>query len=344
MKKSLVLGLHFGFWMCHVLITLAFIGLYTRGGQGSVSFQDGLIRGIPFAILPSIVSYYGFYFLVFPRVRARRILLAVLYALGISVGSALMGTALTGLFLGLESVTEAEESAAVGIAFVSAVAFVVGMVALVSRGFLAWFEEVKLKEELKQKNHEMEMALIKSQLDPHFLFNTLNNIDILILKDAAEASKYLNKLSDIMRFLLFETRTEEILLAAEIEYIEKYIALQRIRTANANYINFRVTGHPAGQTIAPMIFLPFIENAFKHTSNKKLDKAIDIHILIEKGGVQLTCKNKFNPKRKLTQKYNGLGNELIKRRLHLMYPDRHRLEVKSEQEQYSVCLSIQQQA
>jgi len=182
--------------------------------------------------------------------------------------------------------------------------------------------------------------LVKSQLDPHFLFNTLNNIDVLILKDATEASNYLNKLSDIMRFMLFETKTDKIFLSKEIEYIEKYIALQKIRTANSNYINFEVKGVSNSQTIAPMVFLPFIENAFKHTIDKKMDNAINIRIIIQKDSIQFECKNKFNPNRKLKQENNGLGNTLIEKRLNLLYSEKHILEVEKGKGQYSVRLTI----
>ncbi|HTF28415.1 MAG TPA: histidine kinase, partial [Flavitalea sp.] len=140
-----------------------------------------------------------------------------------------------------------------------------GVVALVIKGFVTWVTEIKLKKALQEKNHEMEMALIKSKLDPHLLFNTINNIDALIIKDAVEASNYLNKLSDIMRFMLYETMADKILLSQEIEYIEKYIALQKIRTANLNYVHFEVFGIIGNRFIAPMVFIPFIENAFKHT-------------------------------------------------------------------------------
>ena len=92
--------------------------------------------------------------------------------------------------------------------FIAFIAFIAGVIALVIRGFITWVDEIKLKDELKQKNHETELALVKSQLDPHFLFNTLNNIDVLILKDQKVASEYLNKLSDIMRFMLFETKAD----------------------------------------------------------------------------------------------------------------------------------------
>jgi len=215
-----------------------------------------------------------------------------------------------------------------------------GMVALVLRGFITWFNEIKLKELLKEKNHEMEMALIKLQLDPHLLFNTINNIDALILKDPVVASDYLNKLSDIMRFMLYETKTDRILLSKEIEYISKYIALQKIRTANENYVHFSVTGAAGGKFIAPMVFIPFIENAFKHTNNKKIENAITVNIFIKDDSIQLICANKFDAKLKVRQFDSGLGNELIQKRLCLIYPEKHTLEVHKTDEQYSVNLTI----
>jgi LytS/YehU family sensor histidine kinase len=186
----------------------------------------------------------------------------------------------------------------------------------------------------------MEMALIKSQLDPHLLFNTINNIDALILKDPIEASDYLNKLSDIIRFMLYETKPDKILLSQEIEYIEKYIALQKIRTANINYAHFSVTGSVGNKHIAPMIFIPFIENAFKHTHNKKLENAITINILISDETIKLVCENKFGSRPVVQKNNSGLGNELIQKRLNLIYPTKHTLEVNEQNELYSVNLTI----
>jgi len=220
------------------------------------------------------------------------------------------------------------------------IGLVTGIVALVIRGFINWFNEKKLKEDLKEKNHEMEMTLIKSKIDPHLLFNTINNIDALIIKDAVEASNYLNKLSDIMRFMLYETMSEKIMLSQEIEYIEKYIALQKIRTANTNYIHFTVSGDVGNKSIAPMIFIPFIENAFKHTTNKKLENAITVNILITDKKVKMVCENKFDSKPKVRQINSGLGNELIQKRLQLIYADKHLLEINKNDELYSVHLTI----
>jgi len=215
-----------------------------------------------------------------------------------------------------------------------------GIVALVIKGFVTWFNEIKLKEALKEKNYEMEMALIKSQLDPHLLFNTINNIDALILKDRVAASDYLNKLSDIMRFMLYETKPIQILLSKEIEYIEKYIALQKIRTSNSDYVHLTITGNIGSKQIAPMIFIPFIENAFKHANNKKLENAISIEISVMAQKIQFRCENKFDSKPSARLPDSGLGNELIQKRLNLIYAEKHMLEVTKTEELYSVNLTI----
>ena len=342
MKKSIIIGLHIGFWLCYLVLTIVLVVLSLQGEDNNTIVDETTERVLYFTVIPCVISYYLFYFLVFPKIREKKFVLSFIYALSFAIGASLLGNLLIYIFLGIESLTERGQSMIVGIIFSSFVCLATGVVALFTKGFITWYEELKLKEELKQKNHEMEMALVKSQLDPHFLFNTLNNIDILILKNAEEASTYLNKLSDIMRFMLFETKTDKILLSKELEYIEKYIALQKIRTVNSNYVNFEIIGSPEGKTIAPMVFLPFIENAFKHTTNKKLDNAITINITIGKEAVAFECKNKFNPNRKISQKNSGLGNTLIERRLNLLYPEKHNLKVEKENELYSVKLSISQ--
>jgi LytS/YehU family sensor histidine kinase len=215
-----------------------------------------------------------------------------------------------------------------------------GIIALVIKGFVTWLQEIKLKEALKEKNYEMEMALVKSQLDPHLLFNTINNIDALILRDAVRASDYLNKLSDIMRFILYETKTNRISLFRELEYIGKYIDLQKIRTANESYVRYNVTGSPENKQIAPMVFIPFIENAFKHSHNKKVENAITVNVFIEEKTTRLHCENKCDNNYKPDEKGSGLGNELIQKRLNLIYAEKHQLTVNKTSDIYSVDLII----
>ena len=343
MKKSLIVSLHIGYWLCFALVGIMLLAAFSRGEELEASRLEMVFYVFScMGFVPSSISFYAFYYFLFPKyLKKKKILQSVTYGILICIVASSIGYLLLLTLYASESCTEDDPLTSLGIIlFLSFIAMISGQAALIIKGFITWFEEVKLKDELKQKNLESQLTLVKSQLDPHFLFNTINNIDILILKDATIASDYLNKLSDILRFMLFKTKTEEIFLAQELEYIEKYIELQKIRTANANYVNISIHGKPENRKIAPMVFIPFIENAFKHTNNKKLENAITIHIFIKEHTIQLECSNKFDPTRIITQKDNGLGNELIQKRLQLIYPEKHSLVLEKQKNIYTVKLSI----
>jgi two-component system, LytTR family, sensor kinase len=352
MKKSFIILLHLGFWVCYFIVIVIMLSVYYRSNMyGSapnsrmmIAFQNILL----FAFVPSFLSFYLYYFILFPKyLQQKKFLQSIIVGLLISAGVAVIAYILHRFLIETGHVVDMDQGGKNGrstagrvIVIMTFIGSVCGVVALVIKGFITWFNEIKLKQALKEKNHEMELALIKSKLDPHLLFNTINNIDALIIKDAVEASNYLNKLSDIMRFMLYETMADKILLSQEIEYIEKYIALQKIRTANVNYIHFTVSGNVGDKSIAPMIFIPFIENAFKHTTNKKLENAITVNILITDKKIKMVCENKFDSKPKIQSMNSGLGNELIQKRLQLIYADNHQLEINKNNELYSVHLTI----
>ncbi len=301
-----------------------------------------------FAFVPSVIAYFFNYFFLFPKyLQQKKYFLSVILGIGIAAGAALVGYILIRLAIETGNLKDMDKGGKNGrstalsvIAVMTFIGFICGMVALIIKGFITWVNEIKLKENFREKNHQMEMALIKSQLDPHLLFNTINNIDALILTDSVTASEYLNKLSDIMRFILYETKPDQILLSKEIEYIGKYISLQKIRTANENYVNFTVTGIVGAKSIAPMVFIPFIENAFKHANNKKLENAITVSIHIMGETVQLVCENKFDLKASLPDAYGGLGNDLIEKRLDLIYKGKQKLQIIRTDDRYCIDLTI----
>ncbi len=328
------------------------LGVYYRSSSKLINqdsrIMNALISLFFFAFVPSLVSYFSYYFILFPKyLQQKKYLLSIIYGLLISAGVAVACYILLRYLIESGSIIDMDEGGKNGrstavrtIVVMTFIGIICGVVAFVINGFITWFNEIKLKELLKEKNHEMEMELIKLQLDPHLLFNTINNIDALIQKDSVVASDYLNKLSDIMRFILYETKAPRIPLAKEIEYIDKYISLQKIRTANENYVHLSVKGIIGGKSIAPMVFIPFIENAFKHTNNKKLENAIMVSILIKDETIQLVCKNRFDSKLKVQHTHGGLGNDLIEKRLQLLYPENHTLEVHRTNELYSINLTI----
>jgi len=342
MKSSAGVLIHLGYWLVYLAIWGVVMAAISQSpdfnGEDAV-FYLGLIVGI--AIVPALYSFYIFYYLLFDRyLQKREILMAFMSGLLISLSSFLVAALTLKITAGMDFNCYGESNY-IAILIVSFISFLNGGIAFIIRGFITWFDEIKVKEELVKKNHEMELALVKSQLDPHFLFNTLNNIDVLMLKDAERASTYLNKLSDIMRFILFETKSTVIPLIKEIEYISKYVELQKIRASNPDYVSYEVIGDPSGTTIAPLVFIPIIENAFKHTTNKKLQDAIKIKININGKSVHMQCNNKFDPNRNSEVKRNGLGHDLISKRLRLLYPDQHQLKVNNQDNVYTVSLNIE---
>ncbi|MBS1542689.1 MAG: histidine kinase [Bacteroidetes bacterium] len=351
MRRSLIILLHAGFWASYFLLVGIVLGVYYRSGLQFSNPEARVINAFKsillFAFVPSLISFYTYYFLLFPRyLQQRKIVLSILFGLLISLAGSLIGYILIRFFIETGRIIDMDEGGKYGrstapqvIMVMTLIGVLCGAVALVIKGFITWFNEIKLKEALREKNHQIEMMLVKKQFDPHLLFNTINNIDSLIIRDAVAASDYLNKLSDIMRFVLYETKTDQIPLAKEIEYMEKYIALQKIRTANENYVHFKVTGTVDNKLIAPMIFIPFIENAFKHSTNKKIENAIRINLLVKDEFIQLTCENRYDPKA-VQKESGGLGNELIQRRLDHIYPEKHTLHVNKENDLYSIDLTL----
>jgi sensor histidine kinase YesM len=342
MKKSVVFVVHTGFWMTYFLLLFVIVAAATNGFSSGIS--PGYIAkvGFSFVVLPSFITFYLFYFYLFPKyIKTKKIWLSLVYSVLFSVSSALIGGLVLSLLFGSNMMfKEGIASFLSEVLSMSLIALVAGIMSIIIKGFITWYDEIKLKEELTVKNHQIELALVKAQLDPHFLFNTINNIDALILKDQQVASEYLNKLSDILRFMLFETKTEKIALSKEVEYIEKYIALQKTRTANDSFVSFTLSGKMENEMISPMILIPFIENAFKHTSNKKTEDAITISLTIERKKIVFECQNKYSENNTSQIEHNGLGNDLIRKRIALLYPEKHSLFITNQNNCYNVKLTL----
>jgi len=213
-------------------------------------------------------------------------------------------------------------------------------IACLIKAFLNWYSDIFYKRQLEKKNLETELALLKAQINPHFLFNTLNNIDVLIEKDAVAASVYLKKLSDILRFTLYESPSETVALSEEIKYIGQYIELQKIRTSNTDFVSFTVEGNVDNLRIAPMLFISFIENAFKHCTDKKINKAIEIYIAVREREINFICSNALDASVQLTQPKSGLGLDLIQNRLKLLYKENYQLKIDETNERFTVNLTV----
>jgi sensor histidine kinase YesM len=214
--------------------------------------------------------------------------------------------------------------------------------AVLIRLAIGWYESQKLKSELIQQNQASELALLRSQVNPHFLFNTLNNIYSLVYQKSEDAPAALMKLSSIMRYMLYDANTDKVLLEKEIEYLQSFIELQKLRLRKQDCIELKITGPVNGRTIAPMLLIPFVENAFKHGSKLASGPNIRIDLNIEPQRITFEV---INPMKKNTisakDATGGIGLNNIRRRLDLLYPGKYVLEIKDEENVYYVRLILE---
>lgn len=333
MKKSLEIIFHLTLW---ILITyIAYYNAKTNSHLAVSEVRDFGMFHIPyldivvfFTLLPGIINFYLFYFILIPRLLVRR--KTVLFFVSAIVSSVLVGFLFRLTFGGK------------ALFFFTVMALFWGIIGSAVKGIFLWIDSLAEKRNLEKKALMSKNALLmlQAQINPHFLFNSLNNIDILIGESPVIASEYLKKLSDILRYVLYETKEDKTDLSKEIEQIKSYIDLQKIRTNNPQYVNFNIVGQLKEQKIAPMIFIPFIENAFKHTRNKTIDNAIEIEFKILDNQVKMTCKNYYESTQLEIIKNEGLGNETIKQRLNLLYPKSHSLTINKTDNSFNVILSI----
>ncbi len=204
-----------------------------------------------------------------------------------------------------------------------------------------WLNKEKRTKELEKQNLQSELSLLKNQINPHFLFNTLNNIDSLVKRNPDQASSSIIELSDMMRYMIYETNTGKVPLQKELDYIENYLELQKLQYVNPELVKYSINGNPENKLIAPMLFIPFIENAFKHGTNKETRYAIRIVIRIELNTVYFESVNYAGKEAISKDASSGIGLETVKRRLNILYPDNHKLEIQQKNDLFCVSLIIQ---
>jgi len=218
---------------------------------------------------------------------------------------------------------------------------VTGIYAVLISFLIKAIESRKLKDELINQRQAGELALLKSQVNPHFLFNTLNNIYSLVYHKSDEAPDAVMKFSSIMRYVLYDSKEEKVLLEKEIEYLKSYIELQKLRIKEPDFVLLEVEGNFEGTFIAPMLLIPFVENAFKHAGREYLP-GISIYLHGDKQEIRFEVSNFKQKEIQTVEKpFSGIGLSNIRRRLELIYAERHLLEIKTENDQYKVKLIIQ---
>lgn len=209
----------------------------------------------------------------------------------------------------------------------------------------AWFRLQESKSvliRLEKEKAGAELLFLKSQINPHFLFNSLNNIYSLALKKDPLTPQTLLRLSEVMRYMIYESATDLVPLKKEINYIDNYIDLQRLRIRDKTSIVYEVTGTVNDQQVAPLIFIVFIENSFKHGIKAGLhDAYVIIKLHVDDNRLHLFIENSKGVVDNVEKEESkGLGLENVKRRLDLLYPKQHKLTFNNTEEKYVVQLEL----
>ena len=180
--------------------------------------------------------------------------------------------------------------------------------------------------EKKQKEVEAELAWLKNQINPHFLFNTLNNISSLTQIDADKAQDTVMQLSDLLRYAMYETNKSKVPLEGEVEFMRNYIELMKLRCNEMTTVNSQFSILNSQLEVAPLLFISLIENAFKHGMNSNAPATIDISLVQKDDTLVFTCDNTNNPKPTKDRSGSGIGLENTRRRLDLLYQGRYQWE------------------
>jgi two-component system LytT family sensor kinase len=190
-----------------------------------------------------------------------------------------------------------------------------------------WYEAELDKEQIQLEKTTAELSFLKAQINPHFLFNTLNNIYSLAVKKSETTPEAVLLLADMMRYVLSDAQNNYVPLKSETDYLSKFIDLQRIRLTDKVTIDYLINGDTDSNVIAPLILVPYIENAFKFGISTHESSTISIYLDIHKNLLKLTVVNKLFPQTHLIAKSSGIGLINGKRRLALLYPEKYNLDI-----------------
>ncbi len=201
-----------------------------------------------------------------------------------------------------------------------------------------WFKSEKQREDLKVEKLNAELKFLKSQINPHFLFNCLNTIYSLAHKKSEQTEHAILKLSTIMRYMIYESNEAKVLLEHELRYLKDYIDIQQLRLPKDIDIVYNVHGDPGRLFMEPMLLVPFVENAFKHGISYAEDSFIHIDISIDENMIQLIVKNSHFKER--VAERGGIGLQNVTKRLELLYPEDYALDIQDAGSEFIVDLKL----
>lgn len=205
-----------------------------------------------------------------------------------------------------------------------------------------WYQKNRDNQLLIQQNLQAELALLKSQVHPHFLFNTLNNLYALTLTNSPKSPEVVLKLSSLLTYMLYDCNPAKVLLAKEVDLLRDYIVLEKLRYEERLDISVSISGEVQGKLIAPLLLLPFLENSFKHGVSEQLDQAwISLDVSVRANTLKFKLINSKPLSESPKPNPEGIGLQNVRKRLELIYPNQYELLLLNEEETFMVVLTLQ---
>ena len=334
MKRSWQIFWHVFFWLSMISFFV-----FVAHSTGKTSFKNLLIIFVVFGVI-NIGLFYLNYLVFIPQYLDTKkyksyaaIIAATVMVLGVvKYGAALLfkSTILVRAGIPIGFWQYLLSSAFTSIIFV--------FLSTVLRFTVDWFLNERVQRDLENQRLTAELSFLKSQINPHFLFNSLNSIYSLAYQKSDTTPEAILKLSEIMRYMLYECNDNKVELTKELQYLQNYIDLQKIRFGNKAFINFEVNGEVTDQSIVPLLLISFIENAFKHGVANDPISPILLKINLSDGRLYFFVQNKKHTHNRDAS--GGIGLINVKRRLDLLYPNKYNLEIRDEADTYTVQLSL----
>jgi two-component system, LytTR family, sensor kinase len=323
---------HLVFWLIYAL----FYGfLFPLGDSIGTSFLIGLV----ILIFHAIVAYFNNDYLI-PRLLLPKSYVLYIFSLGLSIISVCFPLSIAVHLLIMNSELQTLIwSDSFFLFLVVNVLFTV-ITTMVLKLIKQWYKDQKMTAELRREQLQTELKFLKSQINPHFLFNSLNNLYALTLSKSDSAPEVVLRLSNILRYILYESSEGAVSVSKEMQHVNDYVAIERLRLGDTVRIDVDIDKNINDELIEPMLFLTLVENAFKHSENVLPEKRfIKIHAKSLQSGFRFLIENTFNPSKK-NQELGGIGLVNIKKRLNLIYPNNHDLKSSTSDGVYRVDLII----
>lgn len=336
-NRNRVLLLHLSFWGVYLSFFLYQVSSYQRGED--LDWTRVLVTASTQVFFAAIISYVNYFYLLPQLLERKKIflyLIQFIFLFGAII--ALRIAANHYLFEALNYDTHYIGSPRFTVNVVTSNLFIVIFVGML-RFAKDWFELDAKRKEVEHEKLMAELNFLKAQINPHFLFNTLNNLYYLAYSKSDNTTVVIDKLSKMMRYMIYDSNHPKVLLSKEIEYMENYVSLERLRLNNEIPIDFEIRGDLNGSQIAPLIFIAFLENAFKHgVSNGQKNCWVRVSIVVNGQECIYIVENSKLKVEHETK--SGIGLVNIKRRLELSYPGNHILHIEDSEDKYLVQLNL----